>query len=278
MTGPLERGWVIALTDYEGLGTPGPHPYLVGESEGRAVLDSVLAAHELDLGLELSDRYAVWGHSQGGHAALFAGQLAPEQLPEHELVGVVALAPATRLADNLAAVEGTEAGNVLSIFAVESWRAYFPDIPAGTLTSAARSGRAHRPPVPEPAVALPGHRRRPAAARLGAGHRPVGGPGVVGTPGGEHARPDRHRRAAARRSGARRRDHRAAGDRGLDDEPLRGRRPDDVADVRGRQPPGRRRSGRGRRPELDARPAGGRTALVVLPGLVTPAIATTGDA
>jgi hypothetical protein len=27
MSGSLEQGWVIALTDYPGLGTPGPHPY-----------------------------------------------------------------------------------------------------------------------------------------------------------------------------------------------------------------------------------------------------------
>ena len=138
MTGPLEQGWVIALTDYPGLGTPSPHPYLVGQSEGRAVLDSVRAAHELDLGVEVADQYAVWGHSQGGHAALFAGQLAAEYVPEHELVGVAGLAPATRLDDNLAAIEGTTAGNILTIFAVESWTDYYDDIPDDTLTSEAR--------------------------------------------------------------------------------------------------------------------------------------------
>jgi hypothetical protein len=37
----LARGYVVAATDYPGLGTPEVHPYLVGESEGRAVLDSV---------------------------------------------------------------------------------------------------------------------------------------------------------------------------------------------------------------------------------------------
>jgi acetyl esterase/lipase len=138
MTGPLARGWVLALTDYPGLGTPSPHPYLVGESEGRAVLDSVRAAHQLDTGVELDDRFAVWGHSQGGHAALFAGQLAHDYLPDEELVGVAALAPATRLHDNLAAVEGTKAGNVLSIFTVESWTDYYSDIPDSTLTERAR--------------------------------------------------------------------------------------------------------------------------------------------
>ena len=26
----LARGYVVAATDYPGLGTPGPHPYLIG--------------------------------------------------------------------------------------------------------------------------------------------------------------------------------------------------------------------------------------------------------
>ena len=35
----VRRGHVVVATDYPGLGTPGPHPYLVGVSEGRAVLE-----------------------------------------------------------------------------------------------------------------------------------------------------------------------------------------------------------------------------------------------
>ena len=138
MTGPLAEGWVITLTDYPGLGTPSPHPYLVGESQGRAVLDSVRAVHELDTGVELADEYVVWGHSQGGHAALFAGQLAPTYLPEQDLRGVAALAPATRLQENFDAIQGTEAGNVLTILAIESWSAYYPDITDDILVESAR--------------------------------------------------------------------------------------------------------------------------------------------
>ena len=40
----MERGSVVAATDYPGLGTPGTHPYLVGDSEARAVIDFVRAA------------------------------------------------------------------------------------------------------------------------------------------------------------------------------------------------------------------------------------------
>src|SRR3954453_18317492 len=36
----LKAGYAVVRTDYEGLGTPGAHPYLVGTSEGRSVLDA----------------------------------------------------------------------------------------------------------------------------------------------------------------------------------------------------------------------------------------------
>jgi pimeloyl-ACP methyl ester carboxylesterase len=88
----LARGYAVAATDYEGLGTPGRHPYIVGESEARGVVDSVRAAHQLE-GVELSNRYLVWGHSQGGHAAMFALDTAADWAPELDLVGVVAGAP-----------------------------------------------------------------------------------------------------------------------------------------------------------------------------------------
>jgi hypothetical protein len=52
VTGSVEAGYVVAMTDYEGLGTPGRNPYLVGESEGRGVLDAAKAAAQLpDVGL-----------------------------------------------------------------------------------------------------------------------------------------------------------------------------------------------------------------------------------
>src|SRR5918992_1023642 len=44
----LRAGYAIANTDYEGLGTPGVHPYLVGRSEGRGVVDIVRASRQLD--------------------------------------------------------------------------------------------------------------------------------------------------------------------------------------------------------------------------------------
>jgi hypothetical protein len=61
----LKRGYIVAATDYQGLGGPGPHPYLVGPSAAHSVLDAVRAARAVPHASAAS-RFAVWGESQGG--------------------------------------------------------------------------------------------------------------------------------------------------------------------------------------------------------------------
>jgi pimeloyl-ACP methyl ester carboxylesterase len=95
----LKAGYAVVRTDYEGLGTPGTHPYLIGNSEGRATLDIARAARELDP--RLSKTTIISGHSQGGHAALFAAALAPKFTPEIKVRGTVAFAPASHLDDQI---------------------------------------------------------------------------------------------------------------------------------------------------------------------------------
>jgi alpha-beta hydrolase superfamily lysophospholipase len=90
----LEAGYVVVAPDYEGLGVSGEiHPYLVGEAEGRNVLDAARLARVVGG----NDHVVLWGHSQGGHAVLFARQLAPDYAPDLELHGVAAAAPVTNL-------------------------------------------------------------------------------------------------------------------------------------------------------------------------------------
>ena len=103
----LKAGYAVVRTDYEGLGTPGVHPYLVGESEGRSVLDAVRAARALEP--RLSKRFVIAGHSQGGHAALFAASLAKKWVPELQLRGTVAFAPASHLEHQFRATLGIAA-------------------------------------------------------------------------------------------------------------------------------------------------------------------------
>jgi acetyl esterase/lipase len=114
-----EKGYAIAATDYPGLGTPGPHPYLVGVSEARAVIDSVRAARTFP-GVNGS-RYAVWGHSQGGQAALFTGMISEGYAPELTLVGVAAAAPATELAILMTDDLHSTGGRNLTAMTVWSW-------------------------------------------------------------------------------------------------------------------------------------------------------------
>ena len=90
----VAAGYVAVSTDYEGLGTAGIHPYLVGPSEGRAVLDIVKAAQQIE-GAGAGNRVVIWGRSQGGHGALFAGEIAPSWTPAMEVLGVISAAPAS---------------------------------------------------------------------------------------------------------------------------------------------------------------------------------------
>ena len=127
LTEMIARGYVVAATDYPGLGTPGTHPYLIGVSEGRAVLDMVRAAMAMpEPGA--SERFVVWGHSQGGHAALFTGELARQYAPELKLLGVAAAAPATYLGELFAADIDGRIGRALASFALWSWSRIY-DVP-----------------------------------------------------------------------------------------------------------------------------------------------------
>ena len=87
----VAAGFAVALTDYQGLGTAGVHPYLMGESEGRSVLDAARAVRTL-AEADVGDQVGIWGYSQGGHAAMFAAQIAPTYAPELQIVGTVSVA------------------------------------------------------------------------------------------------------------------------------------------------------------------------------------------
>src|SRR5262249_23545287 len=96
-----KAGWVVVATDYSFAEKGGPHPYLIGEGEARATLDSVRAGGQMSE-LSLDKRMVVWGYSQGGHAALWTGIIGPRYAPELEIVGIVAIAPAANIKDILA--------------------------------------------------------------------------------------------------------------------------------------------------------------------------------
>jgi len=109
----LAAGYVVAATDYEGLATPGPHPYFNGEAVADDVVDIVRATRSLDP--RVGRRWLVAGFSQGGHAALFVGLMAARYAPDLDFRGTVALAPPVHLPLLISIITAHGAGPV-SVF------------------------------------------------------------------------------------------------------------------------------------------------------------------
>ncbi|ONG50036.1 hypothetical protein BKE38_19815 [Pseudoroseomonas deserti] len=87
--GWLAAGFAVVASDYEGLGTPGLHPYLDKRAEGQGVLDAARAALAAEAG-RIANRVVIAGQSQGGGAALAAAGLAPSYAPDLAVAGVIA--------------------------------------------------------------------------------------------------------------------------------------------------------------------------------------------
>src|SRR5262245_36965189 len=118
-------GWVVVATDYSFAETHGPHPYLIGEGEARAALDSVRAARQMSE-LTLDKRMVVWGYSQGGHAALWTGIVGPHYAPDLEICGVAAIAPAANIKKILDM--NVEVDKRFGPYLAESYSRFYPDI------------------------------------------------------------------------------------------------------------------------------------------------------
>ncbi len=120
LNGLLAAGYVVTAPDYQGLGTPGPHPMLVGTAAAHNLLDSVRAARALPQA-RASSRFALWGESQGGFSSLWAGKSAASYAPELKLVGVAAAAPPTDIKANLTGGTNAAVRAFLTAYAAESW-------------------------------------------------------------------------------------------------------------------------------------------------------------
>jgi pimeloyl-ACP methyl ester carboxylesterase len=121
----VTSGWVVVATDYSFAEKGGPHPYNIGEGEARAALDSVRAARQMPE-LELDNRTVVWGHSQGGHSALWAGIVGPRYAPDLKILGVAAIAPAANLTDILE--RNPAADKRLGPYIALAYSRFYPDV------------------------------------------------------------------------------------------------------------------------------------------------------
>ncbi len=118
------RGYVVVAPDYPGLGSAGAHPYLVGIDTANSVLDAVRAARSI-AGSGAGSRYAVWGESQGGHAALWTGIRSRRYAPDLTLVGIAAAAPPTALASNLKQGSDANVRAMLTAYASYAWSQHY---------------------------------------------------------------------------------------------------------------------------------------------------------
>jgi pimeloyl-ACP methyl ester carboxylesterase len=122
----LAEGYAIAATDYPGLGVDGASSYLLGVPESNSVLDIVRAANDID-GADVGTHVVLWGHSQGGQAALFAAERAADYAPELTITGVAVAAPAANLnalmTDDIVDVSGV----TIASFAIPAYQAAYGD-------------------------------------------------------------------------------------------------------------------------------------------------------
>jgi pimeloyl-ACP methyl ester carboxylesterase len=158
LDGFVKNGYAVVASDYAGLGVAGFHPFLQGIPTGRNALDILRAARSLDP--KIGKRYAVMGHSQGGQVDLFAASQGPSYIPEFKLVGNLAFAPGSQIADRLKAVmtsDKVELSLPYVLYVLQSYAttdrsidlrriltpqalAHLPDLQVGCMTHALTTG------------------------------------------------------------------------------------------------------------------------------------------
>lgn len=84
----LDAGYAIVASDYQGLGVPGPHPYLNTRPAAYSSLDSARVVLKTVPGI--SNRIITVGHSQGAAAAFATGGYAAAYAPDLHYLGTVA--------------------------------------------------------------------------------------------------------------------------------------------------------------------------------------------
>lgn len=126
----IERDWAVVATDYPGQGTDGRYPYLIGQGEGRATLDGIRALQRIEEA-HASNEAWIWGHSQGGHATLWAGQIAADYAPDIDILGVAALSAATdplALAERITGAGSSALGEIITSLVLVPYADEYADV------------------------------------------------------------------------------------------------------------------------------------------------------
>jgi pimeloyl-ACP methyl ester carboxylesterase len=122
----LDRGYTVVATDYVGMGTSAPDSYLVGDTAGNSMLDGVRAAREIP-DAQAGSSVVLWGHSQGGQAALFAAQRAADYAPELTIDAVAVAAPAADLSALMDSHLDDVSGVTIGSYAFQAFAGVYAD-------------------------------------------------------------------------------------------------------------------------------------------------------
>ena len=91
----LAHNFAVALSDFEGLGDTGVHPYLEPRTAAFNTVDAVRALR--DISPDVSTQWVAVGYSQGGQAAWAANELNSFYGEGLQLLGTIAIAPAANV-------------------------------------------------------------------------------------------------------------------------------------------------------------------------------------
>ncbi|MDO5730110.1 lipase family protein [Corynebacterium sphenisci] len=123
----LNRGWAVMVPDYEGLGTPGTHTYMVRDAQGMVTLDAARAAIAAEPSLSGDSPIGVHGFSQGGGAAAAAAELAAAYAPELDIRAIYAGAVPADLAATAATLDSSLGAGFIG-YAINGMAEAYPEL------------------------------------------------------------------------------------------------------------------------------------------------------
>ena len=133
----LKAGYAVLVSDYQGYTNGSTPTYLAGASQGHAVLDIITAATQIPgTGLSASAQSAVWGYSQGGQSAAWAGELYKSYAPGLKLAGIAAGGIPADFEASAAYLDGSTGASFLLGGVIGLGQQYPTQIPLTTLANA----------------------------------------------------------------------------------------------------------------------------------------------
>jgi len=119
----VKGGFAVVATDYQGLGTQGPHQYVSKTAQAFDVIYSVPAARAAVP--ELGRRWVADGHSQGGLAAWGVAEL-ESGMTDVDYLGAISVAGAVKLDDFIQFINDTQGGSHYLAYLASGIQALFP--------------------------------------------------------------------------------------------------------------------------------------------------------